>query len=478
MSTPKNTFQSHKQGLMSSLMQRQQASRTLPTPFISVVCPTWNRREFLPYLLYIWQYQDYPADKRELIILDDSAQSNADLVAMLVGEAGNVRYVHSEERLALGKKRNLLNEMAKGEYILCFDDDDYYPPDKISYQVSQMQLHSARFSGCDQIYVWYSHLDKIYLTHPFGANHALNGTFGLHRNLLAKHRYEDDATLGEEVAFLKQFSTPVLQVDPRKAILCISHSSNTYDKDFIMGSSIPVDLRLEDFVTDGNLQAHYRRLSHAPLNTLVAWQAFDKIALIAADEATLAERAQALLAFGVAASQLMPVLSVKGDTPEQTELLTHCKVLEDAKAQGFANVLLLDADVHFVKKENTVNQVNKLLNGLGQIDWQVLLLGARHEQFGLTQSLKGVARIFNAGCGCAYAVNANYYDTLMDAYRQGLEQNVSLDRVWTVLMRLGHLWLGFSPSFAFLQHARDPQSGNAFDCTHWFFRKPSLPTDA
>jgi hypothetical protein len=478
MSTPKNTFKSHQQGLMSSLMQRQQASRTLPTPFISVVCPTWNRREFLPYLLYIWQYQDYPADKRELIILDDSAQSNADLVTMLTGEAGNVRYVHSEERLALGKKRNLLNEMAKGEYILCFDDDDYYPPDKISYQVSQMQLNNARFSGCDQIYIWYSHLDKIYLTYPFGATHALNGTFGLHRNLLAKHRYEDDANLGEEQAFLKGFTAPVLQVDPKKAILCISHSSNTYDKDFIMGSSIPTDLRLEDFVTDDNLLAHYRRLSHAPLNTQVAWQAFDKIALIAADEATLAERAQALLAFGVAANQLMPVLSVKGHTPEQTELLTHIEVLEEAKAQGFTNVLLLDADVQFVKKENTVNLVNRLLNGLGQIDWQVLLLGARHEQFALTQSLKGVARIFNAGCGCAYAVNANYYDTLMDAYRQGLEQNVSLDRVWTALMRLGHLWLGYSPSFAFLQHARDPQSGKLLDCTHWFFRKPPLPTDA
>ncbi|MDO7161173.1 glycosyltransferase, partial [Acinetobacter baumannii] len=92
------------------------------------VCPTYNRREFLPYLLYMWQYQDYPAEKRELVILDDSAQSNADLIAMMVDPAcPNVRYIHSEERLVLGQKRNMLNELAKGEYILCFDDDDYYP---------------------------------------------------------------------------------------------------------------------------------------------------------------------------------------------------------------------------------------------------------------------------------------------------------------------------------------------------------------
>jgi Glycosyl transferase family 2 len=477
MTRIKNTFQP-KQGLMSSLIERQQASRTRPLPFVSVVCPTWERREFLPYLLYIWQYQDYPAEQRELIILDDSAQSNADLVAMLVGDADNVRYVHSTERLALGKKRNLLNEMAKGEYILCFDDDDFYPADKISYQINQMQLHSARFSGCDQIYVWYSHLDKIYLTWPFGPKHALNGTFGLHRNLLAKHRYEDDATLGEEGGFLKGFTTPVLQVDPQKAILCISHSSNTYDKDFIMGCSIPTDLRLENFVTDANLLAHYRRLSNAPLNTQVSWQAFDKIALIAPDEATLAARAEGLLAFGVSASQLVPVIAEPAATAQQSGLLTHRRVLEQAKAQGWVNVLLLDAEIQFVKKENTVHQVNKLLKGLRQIEWQVLLLGGRYEQFTLTQSLNGVARIFNAGCGCAYAVNAGYYDALSDAYRQGLEQNVSLDRVWSVLMSLGHQWLGFSPSFAFLQHTQDPHSGKTVDCTHWFFRKPSTSTDA
>lgn len=474
MTKPENTFQPGKQGLLSSLMKRQQAQHARETPFVSVVCPTWNRREFLPYLLYIWQYQDYPADRRELIILDDSPQSSADLVEMMAGPQANVRYVHSEVRLTLGRKRNLLNEMAQGEYILCFDDDDYYPPDKISHQVTQLQLHGARFSGCDQIYIWYSHLDKIYLTHPFSKRHALNGTFGMHRNLLKTHRYDDDATIGEEQAFLKGFTTPVLQIDPRKAILCISHSSNTYDKDFVMGSSIPTDLRLEDFVTDSNLLTHYRRLSRAPLNTRVAWEAFDKIALIAASEAMLEESARGLMAFGVSASQLMPVCK----DAARTDMETHLSILEQAQREGWRNVLLLDAGVQFVKKENTVIQVNKLLSGIGQLDWQVLLLGGRYERFSPAQSMKGVARIFNAGCGCAYAVNADYFTTLADAYRQGMEQGVSLDRVWSVLMSFGHMWLGFSPSFAFLQQAAEPESGKTIDCTHWFFRKSLSTTDA
>ena len=62
--------------LINALMARNKRTQPLPTPFVSVICPTYNRRESLPYLLYIWQYQDYPAEKRELIILDDSPVSD------------------------------------------------------------------------------------------------------------------------------------------------------------------------------------------------------------------------------------------------------------------------------------------------------------------------------------------------------------------------------------------------------------------
>ncbi|MBE9697389.1 glycosyltransferase, partial [Escherichia coli] len=101
-------------------------------PFVSVVTPTWNRGAFLPYLLYMYRYQDYPADRRELVILDDSPQSHQHIIDRLTNgtpEAFNIRYIHHPVKLPLGKKRNMLNELARGEYILCMDDDDYYPAD-------------------------------------------------------------------------------------------------------------------------------------------------------------------------------------------------------------------------------------------------------------------------------------------------------------------------------------------------------------
>jgi len=459
--------------LFDNLLKRQRATAVTATPFVSVVCPTWNRREFLPYLLYIYQYQDYPAEKRELVILDDSEQSNEDLIAMMV-EAGlqNVRYIHSKERLALGKKRNMLNELAQGEYIICFDDDDYYPPNKISYQVGEMQRNNALFSGCDRIYIWYSHLDKIYLTHSFGDKHALNGTFGLHRNLLKKHRYEDDAMLAEETEFLNGFTTPVLQIDPAKAIVCISHSNNTYDKDFIMGSSKPVDLRLEDLVQDSNLLAHYRRLNNAPLNTFVDWSAFEKVAVVydPAQEEALMEQCQGLVKFGIPAGNLLPVAIHPHPDNDVAELKTHCGILEQAQSESWSNVLLLDATVRFVKKESSVKTVNALLRQLMHIDWQVLMLGGKYNTLIPMKSLKGIARLESAECGCAYAVNANYYSVLIAAYHKAIDEELSRDKCWQPLLPQ-HCWLGFYPSFAFIQQIKSSQTGKRFDCTHWFFRK-------
>ena len=77
MNNKLNNKKNTSSNLMNHLLQRQGSQRVEgEKPFVSVVCPSYNRREFLPYLLYIYQYQDYPADRRELIIVDDSPHSS------------------------------------------------------------------------------------------------------------------------------------------------------------------------------------------------------------------------------------------------------------------------------------------------------------------------------------------------------------------------------------------------------------------
>lgn len=47
--------------------------------------------------------------------------------------------------MKLGKKRNTLNKLAKGEYIIFFDDNDYYCEDKIKNTIMRMIGNKSMF---------------------------------------------------------------------------------------------------------------------------------------------------------------------------------------------------------------------------------------------------------------------------------------------------------------------------------------------
>lgn len=202
-------------------------------PFVVCICPTYNRRNFLDNLLYMFSYQTYPQEKMLLLILDDSDNSNEDIINK--SNLENIKYIYSKDRIKLGKKRNMLNENAielGAEYIICFDDDDYYPEDKVAYTIRMMISKKALVSGCTTIYVYYTQLNKIYKFGPYNNNHCTNGTMSYHIDFIKNNnrKYEDEAYKSEEKYFLNNFTENILQLEPLKVILCISHSNNTVDK--------------------------------------------------------------------------------------------------------------------------------------------------------------------------------------------------------------------------------------------------------
>lgn len=233
-------------------------------PFVSCVTPTYNRAKFLPYLIYQFNYQTYPTNRRELIIIDDSPTSNEQLVKDLNTD-NNIRYVYLSEKINLGKKRNMLNELAKGDIIVAFDDDDYYPPEKVSFLVSRMERYKAMVSGSSCLYVFFVDIGKIYSFGPYGPGHSTNGTLAFRKEYANTHKYEDEAKQAEEKVFLDQFKGQVLQLDPFKVILCISHAGNTFDKHKLISSPNPMvketKLTLRNFVKDKKLLDFYTQLS-------------------------------------------------------------------------------------------------------------------------------------------------------------------------------------------------------------------------
>jgi hypothetical protein len=133
--------------------------------------------------------------------------------------------------MPLGKKRNIMHDKTKGDIIVYMDDDDYYPPERVSHAVDRLTKDSkALCAGSSEIYIYFKHIAKMYQFGPYSPTHSTAGTFAFKRKLLSMTRYEDTAALAEEKHFLKNYTIPFVQLDPIKTILVFSHSHNTFDK--------------------------------------------------------------------------------------------------------------------------------------------------------------------------------------------------------------------------------------------------------
>jgi glycosyltransferase involved in cell wall biosynthesis len=201
----------------------------MPKPFVSVVTPTYNRRRFIPYLISCFKEQDYPQDRMELIILDDGSDKIEDIV--ISSGLKNIRYVPLAEKINIGAKRNVLNKEAKGDIIVCMDDDDYYPPERVSHVVAKLTANPKyEICGSSEIYMYYSDIQKVYRLGPYAPNHATNGTMAYRHSYTRNHTYDETVTHAEETSFLNKYKEPLLQLDPFKVMLVMSHSENTFDK--------------------------------------------------------------------------------------------------------------------------------------------------------------------------------------------------------------------------------------------------------
>ena len=227
--------------------------------FVSVCTPTYNRRPFINSMIKCFNHQTYPKDKIEWIIIDDGTDKIEDLVK----DHPNVKYYSYDEKMPLGKKRNLMHEKSKGDILVYMDDDDYYPPCRIQHAVDMLQQHpKALCAGSSEIYIYFKHINQMVQFGPYGPNHATAGTFAFKRQLLKEHKYNDTAALAEEKAFLKDYTVPFVQLEPKKTILVFSHVHNTFDKKTLLDNRHPQfvkdsDKTVDDFVKESDLKDFY-----------------------------------------------------------------------------------------------------------------------------------------------------------------------------------------------------------------------------
>lgn len=154
--------------------------------------------------------------------------------------------IEPESNKHLGQLRNLAIERAKGEYICQWDDDDWYHPERLSYQYNLLRSTTLPASVLGRIIIYDSNSGKAYLS----CYRHWEGTILCKKETALKYPYSN-LRRGEDTPVINALlQNKILHTDNTFQPFYIYryHGGNTWDYQHFQGF-FPFSVQLPDAIT-------------------------------------------------------------------------------------------------------------------------------------------------------------------------------------------------------------------------------------
>jgi len=204
-------------------------------PCVSIVTVTYNRKAIFPMAIRNWQLFDYPRDKLEWIIVDDSDDGSS--LSHILPKSNQVKYyrLQTTGRLSIGQKRNFGVEKSSHEYVAFMDDDDYYYPFSIYARIALL-IKYPQYS-----LVGVTDLDIYDVVNQFSArckgSLISEASMAFRKSFWVEQPFPDKfSTLGEGYPFTKDRRNQIIKMPSCFNIIAMTHYTNytqggrSYDK--------------------------------------------------------------------------------------------------------------------------------------------------------------------------------------------------------------------------------------------------------
>jgi len=201
--------------------------------------PTADRHKFVPHALRYFLRQDYP--NKELLIIDDGVKD----IAELIPKDPRIRYLRLSEKEAIGTKRNLACEAARGELIAHWDDDDWMSPRRLSYQVGALVRGKGEVCGLRRMLFYQIATGNTWLyTLPSHLWKWLVGGSLVYTRDFWRRGPFPPLSVGEDTQFISDHSSKdaledAIYLSDFSIYVAMVHSDNTSSQDFRGSSWVP-----------------------------------------------------------------------------------------------------------------------------------------------------------------------------------------------------------------------------------------------
>ena len=214
---------------------------------VSTITVTKNRCNFLKNAIDYYIAQTHP--NKEMLIMYYS--TDEETVNYLKGLDKDWRDEHSirifkhipQEGIYLGSLRNHLIEHATGDYIIIWDDDDYYSPARISTQLEYIINDNLVACTLNSLLIYSAKRDEVKLS--FERPEGWEGTLMCKRDKMPLYmnmeRYEDTPVL--EHLFTRESAKSIYYPDLYVYYLHDNNISTSYHKEELFFNSLELNGR-------------------------------------------------------------------------------------------------------------------------------------------------------------------------------------------------------------------------------------------
>jgi len=127
-------------------------------PTVSILTPTYNRKNFIELCIFNLKNQTYPLDKLEWFLLDDSEESySKDELEYIKKSIFPIKfkYVYEKKKQEIGTKRNKLVKNSTYKTCIMMDDDDIYQPTYVKTSIDTMINNNKKCVGSNQMIFYF-----------------------------------------------------------------------------------------------------------------------------------------------------------------------------------------------------------------------------------------------------------------------------------------------------------------------------------
>lgn len=203
-------------------------------PRVSIITPTYNRFSLFPLAINNYKNFDYPRDKLEWIIIDDTLyESQEQSLETILPIDKSIKYLkimdeNIKRPLTIAHKRNIGVQKSTGSIILHMDDDDYYPSISVLSRVKTLKQYESQgiqCVGCSLIgnYNIMNDTSSISCDSPISLSEA---SMGYTRQFWNDRPFNSSDLRGEHKFFMEGRLENIMDLPHSFVITAINHNYN------------------------------------------------------------------------------------------------------------------------------------------------------------------------------------------------------------------------------------------------------------